>query len=505
MKSPTLASEATQPLPPVALIVLSWNSRAYLGDCLASLQQSDYPNFSIIVVDNASSDASVAFVQEHFPAVDLIVSPRNLGYGGGNNLGLQRTLEGGAAIAVMVNPDVVVQPDWLRALVGALMADPAIGVAGCKLLAPDHTVIQHAGGLIHPPLGVSEHLGSGVPDTGAHDTLRDVDYVIGAAFAVRREVLEVVGGFDETFFLYYEDVDFCFRTRAAGYRVVYVPAASATHVESVTTRPESQFYLEQMHSGRWRFLLKHTPVTDLLDRTFAAEAAWLNQRSPREQRALVRVYRQILLNLPVLWQHRVVSPQKDESPMSDVSTSHRDQVAEHLAALAQRADQAHTYSFTRAMAGLAEPNRLHLAQRDRALQQNAYIQEQPFTSATPLIGPLLVKLRTLWNNIATTWYVRPLLQQQNDFNARLFQRLEELTAFQLEMYDMMRETHDLLEAVTARAIDDDRDVTHLAHRLGELQAGLTQLARAQSHLAARATPAETGGEHIDAPAPGNGS
>ena len=170
-------------LPRVSLIVVNWNGRAYLEGCLTSLLALDYPAFSVTVVDNASTDGSPDFVRESFPQVELIRSSHNLGYGGGANLAL-RTCP--ADVAVVLNTDIIVPPDWLAHLIAPMMADPAIGIAGCKMYYPGGRTIQHAGGFITAPQAWPGHYGLNDEDQGQHDAIRDVDYVIGAALAVKR-------------------------------------------------------------------------------------------------------------------------------------------------------------------------------------------------------------------------------------------------------------------------------------------------------------------------------
>lgn len=474
-------------LPTVDLIVLNWNAQAYLDACLRSLQAQDYPAARIIVVDNASSDDSLTLLRDRFPDVQLIAGATNRGYSGGNNLGL---VQSDAEIAVLVNPDIEAPPDWLRTLVAAMVADPDIGVAGCLLCDADGTV-QHAGGRVNAPIALTDHLGRGEPDAGRFTpaggaAVADVDYVIGAAMAIRRAVRARIGGLDETFFLYYEDVDYCFRARAAGFRVVYVPTPPVIHHESVTTGKESQFYLEQLHTSRWRFLVKHTPFVTLTTSTMDGERAWTAGRSPREQRALVRAYRRVLQELPGLWPHRPQGDETMEQPASTTGTSsvasaagatdaQMTTVADQLAALIAELEDAQTATVRQATAALAQQAQAYQAASLETLQRGSYVVEQPLTSQTPVIGPLLAWFRNTWNSIATTWYVRPLLQQQNDYNALVYAKLEDLVTFQRETYTMLRETHALLAAINERMSDDDRDVTELARQVGRLQAALLQL------------------------------
>jgi GT2 family glycosyltransferase len=466
--------------PAVDLIVLNWNAKTYLDACLRSLAAQEYPHARIILVDNASSDDSVAFVRTHFPDVEVIASAVNRGFSGGNNLGLAHSR---ADIAVLVNPDVEAPPGWLTALIAPMLADARIGIAG-SLLCDADGAIQHAGGLVKPPIGLTEHVGRGSREVHAYAAVADVDYVIGAAMAIRREVVARIGGLDETFFLYYEDVDYCARARHAGFRVVYAPTPPVVHHESATTGKESQFYLEQLHTSRWRYLVKHTPADTLTGETVAAERAWTATRSLREQRAFVRAYRRVLQELPRLWTARVsressmdAQGQTDPTGREQMDRGQMDTVAAELAALVDAAAGAQTDSFRRATAELGQERQHAQAQTLEQLQRASYVVEQPLTSQAPVIGPLLAWFRNLWNNVATTWYVRPLLQQQNDYNALVYAKLEEMAAFQRETYAMIRETHALLAGMNERMIDDDRDVTELARQVGALEAVLVQWER----------------------------
>lgn len=390
--------------PSVSLIVLNWNARPFLEACLASLQGQTYPHFDLILVDNASSDDSVAFVQERFPEVAILAGGQNRGFAGGMNVALRRLK---SEIAVLLNPDVIVPAGWLQQLVNAMQGDARIGVAGCKLVYEDDQTIQHAGGYIRPPQAMPGHYRLGERDEGADEkeTIAEVEYVIGAALAVRRAVLERVGLFDEGFFLYFEDVDFCRRVRQAGYRVVYVPQARLIHLESVLTEKGSFSYLRHMHTGRWRFLLKHYAPAFLLAETAVAEAAWLEQCGPAQQRAAAWAYLTAMKQWPAICAARL----RD----GDTAVGEKDEAAVHqaLQLLLQQA-------WGAASPGPPSAGPLLAASR---------IRERPFVSRLPLIGPVVAAFRSAWNRVATRAYVRPLLAQQNEFN--------QLVARQLQQYE----------------------------------------------------------------------
>ena len=432
------ASPRMSAAPRVSLIVVNWNGSAYLEGCLASLLALDYPDFSVTVVDNASTDGSPDFVWASFPQVELIRSSHNRGYGGGANLALRTCL---ADVAVVLNTDIIVPSDWLGHLIAAMMADPAIGIAGCKMYYPGGRVIQHAGGYIAAPQAWPGHYGLNEEDQGQHDAIRDVDYVIGAAIAVKGTVLEQIGLFDEGYFLYYEDVDLCQRARRAGFRVVYVPAAWLTHLESATTIKGSAAYLEQFSRGRWRFILKHYDPAQILSESIPAEQAWLTRCGSGDRQAATAVYRAILGAVPEIWLARTRDGGGQVQP---ISAEEQTLIAGQLQTLL-----AASQPMPEPPPLPEDPHRMNdestspasILDQMRAKQQ---IREQPFTSRLPVFGPLIARLRTVWNSVSTKWYVRPLVQQQNEFN----------------------------ELAVAGIADIDAELRNQAVRLGDLESGL---------------------------------
>lgn len=174
-------------LPQVTIIILTWNASRFLPACLKTLLTQDYPAFSLIIVDNDSTDDTVAVARSlqpptAFPAVQLIENRANLGFAGGNNVAL-RQIE--SPFVVLLNPDVELARNWLSELIAPMLSDPKIGVAGCKIYEPDGITLQHAGGYITRPQALSGHFGLGERDIGQHDEIRDAEYVMGAAMAIR--------------------------------------------------------------------------------------------------------------------------------------------------------------------------------------------------------------------------------------------------------------------------------------------------------------------------------
>jgi len=284
---------------PASMIVINWNGAAFLRGCLEALLVQAMDEDEIVVVDNNSTDHSVELLRTDFPGVKLLCNERNLGYAGGANVGL-RAAQG--EVLVLLNPDVQVHAGWLAALKDALK-DEWVGVAGCKLLYPGDEIIQHAGGMINFPLATADHYGYRQRDEGQWDQEREVDYVTGAALALRRDVLGKAGFFDEGFYpAYYEEVDFCFRVREAGYQVRYVPGAVATHYEYASVQEASLRYLRLFHRNRLRFVLKHCEPRGFLDDFIPAETVWLKEKATLNERlVLLHVYLVSMLACPGLY------------------------------------------------------------------------------------------------------------------------------------------------------------------------------------------------------------
>ena len=427
--------------PTVAVVILNWNGRPYLEACLSALMAQTYPIARVLLVDNDSSDDSVPFIRQAFPAVEVIANGGNVGFAAGNNVALRALMAeaGGRAadVALLLNPDVVLSPTYVAALAATLAADPTIAITGGKLWYPDGATLQHAGGYITRPQAMPGHYGVGERDAGQQDTARDVAYVIGAALAVRLSALAQIGLFDEGFFLFYEDTDLCVRARAAGYRVVYEPQATAVHVESAVTVRGSFAYLQRFHSGRWRYLLKHTNAADLLDETLPAEAAWLERIDADERRAVSLAY--------VATRHALPDIRHARGP-ADLLPD------EAWAALAAALDDLRDRARQDALGGAA------LA----GLAAAATIVERPFVSDVPLFGPLIARFRTAWNNVASRWYVQHVVAQQNAFNA--------LAVRQLETYELeLREQLALLEEQVVEQEALRRRVQELAAQVAALR------------------------------------
>ena len=224
----------------LSIIIVSWNVKKDLENCLNSLykNQPSYP-FEIIVVDNASADDTVNILKNDFPEVMMIANRNNLGFAAANNQGIERAK---GQYILLLNPDTIVHSGSLDVLIEFMDENEDVGICGPKLLNTDGSIQRSIRrypsfrGALHrhtvfKSLGVfkSEYRRWLMKDFG-QDGQRDVEQLMGAALMVRKSVLDEVGGMDERFFMYYEEVDLCYRIKQAGWRVVFLPQADITHL-----------------------------------------------------------------------------------------------------------------------------------------------------------------------------------------------------------------------------------------------------------------------------------
>jgi N-acetylglucosaminyl-diphospho-decaprenol L-rhamnosyltransferase len=248
--------------PEVSLIVVSHNTRGHLERCLSELGSGH----EVIVVDTGSTDASQDLVRDRFPHARLHTLTGNPGYGGALNAGI--VLASGRHLLVM-NADTWPLPHAVERLVEFAESEPSAGIVGPRLLDPDRTLQPSVRGF--PTLWrlATEYLflrwlaprsrvlnafyGSGFD----HRSRLDTDFVVGAVMLVRRQMLDEIGGFDTSFFMFNEEVDLCYRARKAGWSVVFWPGAEFVHVGGASTAAVwPRMYREQLRS-HLRFLAKH--------------------------------------------------------------------------------------------------------------------------------------------------------------------------------------------------------------------------------------------------------
>ena len=222
--------------PLVCIVVLTWNGKALTLDCLQSLSSLTYPNTHTIVVDNASQDGTSQAIRDTCgDQVTLVVNDHNLGFSGGNNVGIDRALDVGADYILLLNNDTTVDAQLIDHLVGGFTA-PDTGIVGPKIYYADPPdQIWFAGGEVSLSRGTARHIGIRRRDTGQFDSIREVDYISGCALMAKRDVFDRVGKLDASYAAYFEDTDFCMRANRSGFRILYVPAGRVWHKISSST------------------------------------------------------------------------------------------------------------------------------------------------------------------------------------------------------------------------------------------------------------------------------
>ncbi|MCZ7569172.1 MAG: glycosyltransferase family 2 protein [Ardenticatenaceae bacterium] len=250
--------------PLVSVIIPTWNGAHHLGPCLSALRAQSYQRFEIIVVDNGSHDGTLELLATRWPEVPVVALPSNHGFAGGVNAGL--AVARGAVIA-LVNNDTAAEPEWLEQLVAALVREPGAAMAASKIkLWNDHGRL-HAAGDFYTVGGRPGNRGVWEPDDGRFDEATWVFAPNAGAAAYRREVFDVVGGFDERFGSYCEDVDLGWRAQVAGFHCLYVPKAVIYHRVSAT----GGGVLASYYTGRnWLYVLAKNYPGSLLRRYWPA-------------------------------------------------------------------------------------------------------------------------------------------------------------------------------------------------------------------------------------------
>lgn len=238
----------------IYLIILNWNQKENTLETLDSLRKMTYPDYKIVVVDNNSTDGSQETIRINYPGIILIENKENLGYAEGNNTGIRYALVQGADYIFVLNNDILVDEGALLCLLEEMERDKSIGVAGPKVyFYTEKNMIQSAGGLIHKKFNPL-HIGFKELDHGQFDDPREIDYVSGCAMFIRRNVFEKNGLFDPDYFMYWEETDFCFRAKKAGFKIQIVPQAKIWHKGGVDSTPLIAYYMTR---NKLFFLKKH--------------------------------------------------------------------------------------------------------------------------------------------------------------------------------------------------------------------------------------------------------
>lgn len=292
----------------VSVLIPNWNGMAHLPGCLQGLGQQTFRDFEVWVIDNGSRDGSLEYLAREHPEVRLLPLGRNLGFARAVNQGIAAS---GGEILVFLNNDTLPEPGWLEALIGALDEHPQAGMATSKILLASNPRLLHSTGDTYTPEGLPGNRGVWEEDRGQYDQLRWVFGLQGAAGAIRRAVLEEVGGLEERLGSYCEDVELSLRAQLAGYPCLYVPEARIYHQLSATGGgPLASYYVGR--NTIWvaalllppRLLLRNLPAMLRAQAGIALEAlrAWRGAAA----RARLRGQMTGCLSLPLvlLWRRR---------------------------------------------------------------------------------------------------------------------------------------------------------------------------------------------------------
>ena len=230
----------------LSIIIVSWNVCDYLVDCIESiLKNCRLLQYEIIVIDNASTDGTVDLIKNKYPGLILIINDTNKGFAYANNQGIRQAR---GRYLLFLNPDTIIKPDAVEKMLTFLEQNKDVGAIGPRLLNKDltiqhsvrtfptfrgalyrHTILRYFG------LFKNHHEKWRMKDFKS-DRLTDVDQLMGAAILAEKDLVLKMGGFDERFFMYYEEADFCYRIKKAGYRIVYFPDASIIHLGGKSAR-----------------------------------------------------------------------------------------------------------------------------------------------------------------------------------------------------------------------------------------------------------------------------
>lgn len=239
----------------ISVVVVNWNGKAFLGECLDSLRRQSFSNCEVLVVDNGSTDGSVQWIATNFPEFRTIALKENLGFAGGCNAGIRQAQGGWIAL---LNNDAVADVGWLQNLSQAVEYDPDVGLAASRVILTSGS-LDSAGDAM-TIAGVPYKRGHGRAPNGVFTTPEEVFGVCGCAALLRKQMLDEIGLLDEDFFCIYEDGDLSFRAHLSGYRCIYVPDAVVHHRLNTTLGKLSRTYVFYGQRNMEYLYFKNMPV-----------------------------------------------------------------------------------------------------------------------------------------------------------------------------------------------------------------------------------------------------
>jgi hypothetical protein len=246
-------------MPLVYIILVNYNGYKDTIECVNSLKKISYKNYKIVVVDNASSDNSVEILMEELSNCMIIESKKNIGFAGGNNLGIKYALNHNADYIMLLNNDTIVESQFLNDMINSFNVNNKIGIVGCKIMYyPEKNIIWYGGGYIDWFKFIGVHYGMRQIDKGQSNNKKEIDFITGCCMLVKREVFEKIGLLSEDYFMYFEDVDFCVKVKNAGFVIWYNSEAVIYHKVGLSSGgEESSFSIEWCTRNRLLFMDKY--------------------------------------------------------------------------------------------------------------------------------------------------------------------------------------------------------------------------------------------------------
>jgi GT2 family glycosyltransferase len=302
-------------MPSVSVVIPHFNGVPILDACLKSLGQCDASEIEIIVVDNGSSDNSIAHIEAHYPHVRIFANKTNRGFAGGVNDGI---LQANGNYILILNNDTTHEPNWISPLVTAMESDDTIAAVQPKLLSaknPDTFDYSGAAGGLMDRFGFPFALGriftNMEKDTGQYNTPTDIFWASGTALLVRKTALDVVGLLDEDFFAHMEEIDLCWRFKNHGYKIINEPKSIVYHHSGWTLPPDKYLKKYLNHRNNLVMLLKNLPATALVTMfpirvflEFVALGFSLLIRDWKRVIAIIHALGWVFVHLPSIWRKR---------------------------------------------------------------------------------------------------------------------------------------------------------------------------------------------------------
>lgn len=237
----------------VSIIILNWNNYKDTKECLESLKKISYSNYEVIIVDNGSENDSTQKLQKEFPQHTYLYNKDNLGFTGGNNIGMEYAIKAGTDFVLVLNNDVIVANNFLELLVNIALKNPNIGIVGPAIyFYREPKKLSPTGGKIN-----YWRINNKVYDLAKP---MEMDWIFGCCLLIKREVIETIGYFYVPFFISYEDVDYCVRAKRTGFKVIYEPKARIWHKSGTSLKKVSIFYYYYFNRNKLLFIKRNAPI-----------------------------------------------------------------------------------------------------------------------------------------------------------------------------------------------------------------------------------------------------